>query len=121
MGDDLGGLGSRAWASSLPIVGCRADGTVVEQRGLQACSKTGERLLGLRFTGKGGPAQPLEGTDVLVTLLAPLPSDGALGLRLAMVRVEENPALRYPALPRGHDRIAITIGQRGHGRRLRLG
>jgi hypothetical protein len=119
--DDLVGLGPRAWASSLPIGGWRADGPVVEKRGLPACAKTGERLLGIRFTGPGGPAQPLEGPDCLLTLLAPLPLAGALGLGLAMVRVEAHPALRSPAITRGHDRRALTIGQRGHGRRLRRG
>ena len=120
-GDDLVGLGPRAWSPPLPRVGRGADGAGVEKRGLQACSKTGERLLGIRLTGKRGSTQRLDGAAFLVTLLAPLRIDRALGLRLAMVRVEEDPALRAPAITRGHDRLAITIGQRGHGRRLRLG
>ena len=103
MVDDLGGLGPRAWSPPLPIVGRGADGAVVEKRGLQACLKTRERLLGIRFTGKGGAAQRLESSDFLVTLLAPLLIDRALGLRLALFRVDEDPALRDPAIARGDD------------------
>ena len=121
MVDELVGLSPKAWASALPIVGRRVDGTVVEKRGLQACPKTCERLLGIRGTGKRCPAQRLEGVDFLGTLLAPLLIDRALGLRLAMFRVDEDPALRYPTITRGYDRIAIALGQRGHGLRLRLG
>ena len=119
--DELVGLGPRAWPPPLAIGGRGADGAVVENRGLPACPQTGERLLGIRFTGKRGAAPRLEDSDVLVTLHAPLLLDRALGRRLAMVRGEEDPALRYPALTRGHDCIALPIGPRGHGRRLRLG
>src|SRR5262249_26818872 len=118
--DELVGLGPRAWAPPLPIVGRGVDGAVVEKRGLQAGSKPGERLLGIGFTGKRGPTQPLEGFDFLVTLRVPLLIDSALGLLLAMFRVEEDPALRHAAVLRGHDGIAITIGQRSHGCRLPL-
>ena len=76
----------------------------MEKRGLQACRKTGERLLGIRFTSKRGAAQPLEGFDFLVTLLAPLLVDGALGLRLALLGIQEDPALGDTAIGRGHDR-----------------
>jgi hypothetical protein len=43
----------------------------VEEGGLQACGKTGKRLLGIRFTGTGAPTEALEGFDFLVTVLAP--------------------------------------------------
>jgi hypothetical protein len=76
MVDELVGLCSRAWSPPLPIVGRGADGAVVENRGLQAGFKTGERLLSIRCTGKCGPAQCLEGADLLVTLLVPLLIDG---------------------------------------------
>ena len=109
MVDDLGGLGSRAWSPPLPIVWRGADGAVVEKRRLQAVRKTGQRLLGIRFTGKGRAAQRLEGFDFVVTLLAPLLIDGTLGLRLAMFRVDEQPALRDAAIARGHDVIAIAL------------
>src|SRR5215813_14692324 len=109
MVDELVGLCSRAWSPPLPIVGRGADGAIVEKRGLQACHKTCERLLGIRFTSKRGPAQRLEGLDFLVTLLAPLPINGTLGLRLAMLRVDKDPALRHIAVARAHDRIAIAF------------
>ena len=78
MVDDLVRLCATAWTPPLPILGCGADGAVVEKRGLQACHKTGERLLGIRFTSKRSPAQRLEGFAFLVTLLAPLRIDSAL-------------------------------------------
>src|SRR5437867_6786880 len=114
--DHLIRLCPRAWSPSLPIVGCGADGAVVEKRGLQACHKTCERLLSIGFTSQRGPAQRLEGSDFLVTLFTPLLIDGALGLPLAMVRVDKDPALRHTAVARGHDRIAIAFSQRGHSR-----
>jgi hypothetical protein len=86
---------------------------LVEKCGLQGCLKTGERLLGIRFTGKGGSAQPLEGSNFLSTLLAPLRIDHALGLGLAMFRVEEDPALRYPAITRGHHRTYTAVVRNG--------
>ena len=63
MVDDLVGLGARAWAPPLPIMGRGADGTVMEKRGLQVVGKTRQGLLGIRFTGKGRAAQRLEGFD----------------------------------------------------------
>ena len=102
------GLRPKAWASALPRVRRRGDGAVVENRGLPACPKTGACWLGIRGTGTRGPAQRLEGLDCLVPLLAPLRIDRALGLRLAMCRVDEDPALRYPTIPRGSDRLAIA-------------
>ena len=81
----------------------------MENRGLPACPKTGERLRGICFTGKRSPAQALEGFAFLVTVLAPLLIDRTLGLRLAMFRVEEAPAWRYPTITRGYDRLAITM------------
>src|SRR5439155_4964629 len=113
------GLGPWAWSPALAIVGRGADGAVVEKRGLQAGFKTGERLLGIRCTGKRGPAQRLEGADLLVTLLAPLLIDGALGLRLAMFRVEKDPALLDAPIARAHHVIAITLRERRH--RLGIG
>ena len=100
MVDDLVGLGARAWAPPLPIVGRGADGAVMEKRGLQVVRKTREGLLGIRFTGKGRAAQRLEGFDFVGTLLAPLLVDGALGLRLARLGVDEDPALRDAPIAR---------------------
>src|SRR5262245_58266256 len=109
MVDDLGRLCPRPWSPPLPLVGRGADGAVVENRGLQACRKTGERLLGIRFTGKGGPAQPLERSHFLGTVLAPLRSAGALSLRLALLGIQEPPALGDTAIGRGHHRAAIAL------------
>jgi len=100
MGDDPVRLGPRPWSPPLPIVWRGVEGAVVEQRGLQASHKPGERLLGTRCPGKRGPAQRFESSDFLVTLLAPLLVDGALSLRLTMVRVNEAPAWRAPAITR---------------------
>jgi len=120
-GDDLGGLGPRTWSPPLPIRGREADGAVGEQRGVPAGPNTGARLPGLRGTGKGRAAQRLAGFAGVGPLRAPLRIDRALGLRLAMVRVAEPPALRAPTITRGHERSAIPIRQRGQGHRLRLG
>src|SRR5712691_3099338 len=98
MVDEVVGLCSSAWTPPLPIVWCGADGAVVETRGLQTGHKPCERLLGIGFTGKRGAAQPREGFDFLVTLLEPLLIDRTLRLRLAMFRVEEDPALRHTAV-----------------------
>ena len=121
MVDELGGLGARAWSPPLPIVWRGADGAGVEKGGLQACHKTGERLLGIRCTSKRGPAQRLESFDFLVTLRAPLLVDGALGLWLALLSIDKDPAWRHTTIARSHDRIAIALCQSGHGRWLRLG
>jgi hypothetical protein len=88
------GAGDRAWSSALAIVGRGTDGAVVEKRGLQAGCTTGERRLGSHCTAKRGPAQRLEGADFLGTLRAPLPLDGALGLQLALFRVDEGRVLK---------------------------
>jgi hypothetical protein len=53
-------------------------------------------LLGLCFTGNRGAAQPLAGSDCLVTLLAPLRIDGALSLRLALLGIQ--PTFRTESL-----------------------
>jgi hypothetical protein len=93
----------------------------VEKRGLQAFGKTRERLLGIGFTGKRGPAQRPEGFDFLGTLRAPLRIDGALGLRLALFRVEEDPALLDAPIARAHHMIAIALRQRSHRLWISLG
>ena len=121
MVDELGRLCPRPWAPPLAIVGRGADGAGVEHRGLQACHKTGKRLLGIRFTGKRGPAQRLEGSDFLVTLLAPLLVDGALGLRLARLGIQEHPALGAPAIGRGHHADSDSPPARGPWLRGGLG
>jgi hypothetical protein len=121
MGDTVVGLGARAWAPSLPIVGCGADGAVVEKRGLQAFGKTHERLLGIGFTGKRGPAQRPEGFPFLVTLRAPLLVNGTLGLRLARRGVDEYPALLEAAIARWHHTIAIALRERCHRLGISLG
>jgi hypothetical protein len=102
MGDALVGLGPRAWAPALSRGGRGADGAVVEQRGLPAGGKTGARRRGIRGTGQRGPAQRLAGADLLVTVLAPWRIDGALGLRLALCRGEQEPALRDAPSARAH-------------------
>src|SRR4029453_2014027 len=98
MVDELVGLGSRAWSPPLPIVGRGADGAGVEKGGLQAGHKTGECLLGIRFTSQRSPAQRLARFDFLVPLLAPLLVDGTLGLWLALLRIDQDPALRHVAI-----------------------
>jgi hypothetical protein len=117
MVDDLGGLGAGPWAPPLPIGGRGADGTVRKKRGLQVVGKTRQGLVGIRFTGKGCAAQRLEGFDFVGTLLAPLLVDGALGLGLARLGLDEHPALRDATIARWHDVIAITLRER----RQRLG
>jgi len=77
--------------------------------------------VGIRFTGKGRAAQCLEGLDCVLTLLAPPLVDGALGLRLALLRIDEDPALRAAAIRRQHAARALPLLQRRHALRMRLG
>ena len=121
MVDDLGGLGAGSWAPPLPIVGRGADGTVREKRGLQGVGQTRQGSVGIRFTGKGGAAQRLEGFDCVGTLLEPLLVDRALGLRLARLGIDEDPALRNATIARWHDVIAIALRERRHRRGIGLG
>jgi hypothetical protein len=121
MVDKVVRLDSRAWAPSLPIVRCGGDGAIVEKRGLHAFCKTRECLLGIGLTGKRGAAQCPAGFDFLVTLRAPLPIDGALSLRLAMFRVEEDPALLDAPIARASHRIAIALRERSHRLWIGLG
>jgi hypothetical protein len=121
MVDHLSRLGLRAWSPPLSIVGRGADGAVVEQCGLPACHTMWERLLGICFTRKRGPAQPFKGCDFLVTLRAPLRIDGALGLGLTLLGIDAAPALCDAAIRRPPAARAIPFLQRRHGRRLRLG
>jgi hypothetical protein len=121
MGDNRVRRWPRPWAPPRAVGGRGADGTVVEHRGLPACRKTGERLLGLGFTGKRGPAQPLAGSAFLVTLLAPLRLDGALSLRLARLGIQESPTLGDTARGRGHHAEARALPPGGHGLRIGVG
>src|SRR6476619_8369399 len=115
MVDDLVGLGPRAWSPALAIAWWGGDGALVEEGGLQACGKTGKRLLGIRFTGTGAPTEALEGFDVVVTVLAPLLVHRALGVRRALLGIQEHPTLGDPAIGRGHDAEAIALPQGGQG------
>ena len=121
MGDDLVGLGSGAWTLALPIVRRGADGARVEQRGLQACGKPGERLRGLHCTGQGGAAQALERLHCLVTVLVPLLVHRALSVRLARLGIQQHPAVGDTAIGRGHDAGALARAQGGHRLRVGLG
>jgi DDE superfamily endonuclease len=121
MVDDLVRLSSRAWPPALPIARRGADGAGMEKRGLQACGKTGECLLSIRFTGKGGAAQALESFHFLLTVLAPLLVHRALSVRLALLGIQEHPALGDTAIGRGHDAGAIALPQGGHSLRVGLG
>ena len=111
-GDQVVGLGARAWAPSLPLGGRGADGAGVEHRGLQACGKTRERLLGSGCTGKRGPAQRPEGVDFLGTLRAPLLVHGTLGWRLARLGVDASPAWLEAAIARWPHTIARALRER---------
>jgi hypothetical protein len=59
--------------------------------------------------------------DCVLTLLAPPLVDGALGLRLALLRIDEDPALRAAAIRRQHAARALPLLQRRHALRMRLG
>ena len=81
--------------------------------------QTRQGLVGIRFTGKGRAAQRLEGFDFVGTLLEPLLVHGALGVRLARLGVDEDPALRDTPIARWHHVIAIALRERSH--RLGIG
>jgi hypothetical protein len=76
-----------------------------------------QRLVCIRFTGESRATQLFERFDFLVTLLAQVLVDRALGLGVAVLRGEEQPALRDPAIRRVQDLITIPLGEQGHGRR----
>ena len=78
--------GARAGTPPLPLLGCGADGAVVETRGRPGVGTLRQGLLGLRCTGEGRAAQRLAGFACAVPLLAPRRVDGTLGLRLARPR-----------------------------------
>src|SRR5262245_5389041 len=121
MVDDLVRLCATARTPPLAILGCGADGAVVEKRGLQVVGKMRQGLVGIRFTGKGRAAQRLEGFDFAVTLLEPLLVDGTLGLRLARLGIDEHPALRDATIARWHHVIAIALRERCHSLGISLG
>jgi hypothetical protein len=77
--------------------------------------------LGIRCTGKGRAAQRLEGFDVVVALLTPLLVDGALGLGLARLGLDADPAWCHAAIRRPPAARAIPLLQRQPGRRLCVG
>jgi len=54
--------------------------------------------VGIRCTGKGRVTQRLEGFTFVLTGCAPLRIDGALGLGLALLGIEEDPAWRHAAI-----------------------
>jgi hypothetical protein len=121
MGADLVGLGARAWAPPLPLMGRGGDGPVSEQRGLQGVGKTRQGLSGVRFPGTGRAAQRLEGLDCVGTLLEPLLVDSALGWRLARRGRDEDPAWRDAPIARWHHVRALALRERRHGLRSGLG
>ena len=98
-GDHLGGLGAWPRAPSLSIAWHGRDRTRLEARRLSAFCKTGECLLGIGFTGKRGPAQLLARFACPVAVLEHLCVDRALRLGLAMLRVDQDPALRHTTVP----------------------
>ena len=98
-----------------------ADGTGMEKRGLQVVCKTRPRLVGVRFTGKGGAAQRLAGFAFVGPLLEPLLIDGALGLRLTRLGVDEPPALLDAPIARWYHVRAITLRERSHCLGIGLG
>jgi hypothetical protein len=121
MGDALVRLGSGAWSPPLPIRWRGADGTLREKRGLQGAGTTRQGLVGIRFPGTGRAAQRPDSVDCLGTLVAPRRIDGALGLRLALGRVEKDPALRHTAVARWHHTRARARRERRPGLRIGLG
>jgi hypothetical protein len=72
-------------------------------------------------TGTGHPTQFLHRVDVLRAALEQRLVDRALGLRLARLGEDEEPAWRHPTRGRRQDALAIAVQQRGPGRRVRLG
>ena len=121
MGDALVGLGARAWAPPLPIMGRGGEGTVSETRGLPGVGKTRQGLSGVRFPGQGRAAPRLAGFACVGTRLAPLRVDSARGLRLARRGIEEDPAWRDAPLARWHHVRARARRERRHGLRSGLG
>ena len=96
--DDLVRLLALLRAAPFPIVGHGAHRTGGQERGLKILRKSRQRLPCISFTRKAGAAQFLPGFAVLVTLLAELLVDGALGLRLAGLGVDQEPALLNAAV-----------------------
>jgi len=119
--DDLGRLGALAWASTLALMGCRTHRDLGQERGLSSLRKSRQCLLRIRFTGKRHAAELLESNHFSLALLQQLLVDWALRLGVAVLRVDEHPALGDPAIGRGQAVIAIARCQRGHRLWIGLG
>jgi hypothetical protein len=119
LGHDLVWL--RVWtgASTLAITGDRADGALVQVRDLQPVLKGRQRLLGIRFTGKRGVAEMLEGFACSRSFGEQVLVHRALRLTLAGLRVDEAPAVLDLAIRRGRLLRARALDHRRQGR-LRL-
>jgi hypothetical protein len=114
----VGGLRGLSWASPWAIAGLRPHGAGAEHRGLQGLLDGPQRRLCSRFARQRGGAEFLQGVAFVVTRLAPLLSDGALCLRLAVRRVDEDPALLHATRGRCPLVIASAVGARGQGLRI---
>jgi hypothetical protein len=96
--DHVVGLSALARSPSRAIASRGAAGERVQASSLQPLRNGRERLSRIGFTGKGLGTQFLEGFHLLRTLLEEVLSDSALGLRLAGLCVDEDPAWRNPAV-----------------------
>ena len=108
-------------ASPLTVAGPRVHRTSGEERGLQGVLEGSKRLAGIRVARTGGTASWLPGFAFLVTLLAQPFIDSALGLCLAELGVDQEPALLHAAIDGGQLTRAIVLGERCHGLRVNLG
>jgi hypothetical protein len=113
--DHLVRWGSARGASPFAIAGPNVHRTRGEERGLQGVLEGSKRLTYIRFACTGGTAYFLPGFAFLVTLLAQLFIDGALGLGLAEFGVDQDPTLWHAAVNGGQLAIAIVLGERCHG------
>lgn len=105
--DHLAGLSSSSRSSPFAIAGQSAPCAGAQTRGLEVLRTERKRLPDVGFARKGGPASCLQGLDFCGTLLAPLRVDAALGLRLAGLGVDQEPAWLDPT--GGRPQLAIAV------------
>ncbi len=120
-GEGVRRWGARAWAAPRAIAWGRTYRTLVQEGGLEALRQRGQCLLRICGTGQGPTPEFLEGGDGALALCEPLLVDRMLRLGVAVLCVDQPPALGPPTRGRGQALRAIAWGQRGHGLGIRLG
>jgi hypothetical protein len=108
--DHLGGARLGSGSTPLAIAGLGAHRAGAQNCGVHGLRAGRTRLTRLGLARAGRAREFLQGLACFGTLLAPRLGDGAARLRSAGLSVEEDPALRKPAVGRGSLGIARAGG-----------